>query len=356
MTRKQTTARRRAVTFAAGFGAAAALLLVATTGTAAEFEPDPRLAPAEMMPLADKTILNDVARVGDRYIAVGMRGHVLASDDGKTWTQKPVPTRTMLVTVAFPTNKVGYAAGHDGAIIKTNDGGATWELLRFDPAENRPPIIYDLFFPTADIGFAVGSYGLMLRTDDGGKNWELLEPDFASWIGYHNSAIVPFSRTGLLIVGERGIAARSNDRGKTWEMLASPYTGSFFGAVADGKGGALVHGMRGRAYRIADIMAVPTIDATTYDPFSAENVEDADKMAEMGWSRIAPVTEESFFASNKIPGGGAVLVGNAGTIVTTDKAMTQLTLKPNPLGDTLAAALPVGDKFLMVGRQGVEWH
>ena len=349
-------ARKRAVTFAAGFGAAAALLLVATTNNAAEFEPDPRLAPAEVMPLADKRILNDVARVGDRYIAVGMRGHVLASDDGKNWTQKPVPTRTMLVTVAFPTNKVGYAAGHDGTIIKTSDGGETWELLRFDPVPNRPPIIYDLFFPTATVGFAVGSYGLMLRTTDGGENWELLEPDFASYIGYHNSAIVPFSRNGLLIVGERGIAARSLDRGKTWEMLASPYTGSFFGAVADGKGGALVHGMRGRVYRIADIKAVPAIDATTYDPFSAENVEDPDMMAEMGWSRITPVTEESFFASSKLPGGGAVLVGNAGAIATTNAAMTQLKLKPNPLGDTLAAALPVGGKFLMVGRRGVEWH
>ena len=349
-------ARKRAVTFAAGFGAAAALLLVVTTGAAKSFEPDPRLAPAEIMPLAQHRILNDVARVGDRYIAVGMRGHVLASDDGKTWAQKPVPVRSMLVTVAFPTNKVGYAAGHDGAIIKTSDGGETWELLRFDPAPNRPPIIYDLYFPTADTGFAVGSYGLMLKTADGGQSWDLLEPDFATYIGYHNSAIVPFADNGLLIVGERGIAARSADGGETWEMLASPYTGSFFGAVADGQGGALVHGMRGRAYRIADIKAVPAIDATAYDPFSAENVEDPNKMAEMGWSRIEPVTEESFFASSKLPGGGAVLVGNAGTIVTTDKAMTKLTLKPNPLGDTLAAALPVGGKFLMVGRQGVEWH
>ena len=356
MAARDRTARRRAVTFAAGFGAAAALLLAATTGAAAEFEPDPRLAPAEMMPLAPHRILNDVVRVGDRYIAVGMRGHVLASNDGKNWTQKPVPTRTMLVTVTFPTNTVGYAAGHDGAIIKTSDGGDTWELLRFDPAPNRPPIIYDLFFPTAEVGFAVGSYGLMLKTVDGGANWQLLEPDFASFIGYHNSAIVPVARDTLLIVGERGIAARSTDRGKTWDMLASPYTGSFFGAVADGKGGALVHGMRGRVYRIADVRAVPTIDALQYDPFSAENVEDPAKMAEMGWSRIEPVTQESFFASSKLPGGGAILVGNAGAIATTNKAMTRLTLIPNPLGDTLAAALPVGDRFLMVGRQGVEWH
>lgn len=356
MKRKQTTARRRAVTFAAGFGMAAALLMAATTGSAAEFEPDPRLAPAEVMPLADQRILNDVARVGDRYVAVGMRGHVLMSDDGKTWTQKPVPTRTMLVAVAFPTNKVGYAAGHDGSIIKTSDGGETWELLRFDPSPNRPPIIYDLFFPTADTGFAVGSYGLMLKTVDGGANWELLEPDFATWIGYHNSAIVPVGKNTLLIVGERGIAARSTDRGKTWDMLASPYTGSFFGAVADGKGGALVHGMRGRVYRIKDVRAVPTVDATQYDPFSAENVEDPAAMADMGWSRVTPVTEESFFASSKLPGGGAILVGNAGAIATTNKAMTQLTLVPNPLGDTLAGALPVGDRFLMVGRRGVEWH
>ncbi len=61
---------------------------------------DPATAAAEIRPLAAKSLLLDVVRSGARYVAVGARGDVLLSDDGRDWRQVEVPTRATLTAVS----------------------------------------------------------------------------------------------------------------------------------------------------------------------------------------------------------------------------------------------------------------
>lgn len=316
---------------------------------------DPRLNPAEQMDLADERILVGLQPIADGYLAVGMRGHILKSADGQTWNQQPSPVRSMLVTIDFPTESTGFIGGHDGTILKTTDGGDSWSLQHFNPEPRRPVIIYDLMFDTPERGFAVGSYGLILRTTDGGDTWNQLTPDI-EFLGFHNSQIRRLANGVLLMVGEKGLTARSGDDGETWEMLVSPYSGSFFGLIPDDRDGAWIYGMRGRLYRIPDVMAVATQNPMDYDPFMAENVEDPAAIQAMGWERIQTPANESFFGATTRPDGGITLVGNAGLILNSDAQQANWTLVPNPNGDTLAGVVPVGGKLLTVGRQGVEWH
>ncbi|WP_348674156.1 YCF48-related protein [uncultured Abyssibacter sp.] len=323
--------------------------------TESDAKDDPRMEPAEMMELADQRILVGLTEVADGYLAVGMRGHILRSTDGKAWTQVASPVRSMLVTLDFPTDSTGYIGGHDGVILKSSDGGQEWTLQHFDNAPQRPAIIYDLMFEDEETGFAVGSYGLILRTSDGGENWTPVETDL-EFLGFHNSQIVRISDEMMLIVGEKGLAARSSDDGQTWEMLVSPYTGSFFGAIPDGQGGALIYGMRGRLYRIADVSAVETQSPMDYDPFMAANVDDPQVLAEMGWEYLETPTSESFFGATAMPDGSVTLVGNAGLIMTGNPDSRSWSVQTNPNGDTLAGVLPVNGELLTVGRQGVEWH
>ena len=80
---------------------------------------------AEQMPLATKSMLLDITRSGDNFVAVGERGHVVTSIDGKTWTQaEHVPTRSTLTTV-FSDGQRLYAGGHDAVIITSGDAGKT---------------------------------------------------------------------------------------------------------------------------------------------------------------------------------------------------------------------------------------
>ena len=73
---------------------------------------------SELAPLAPTSLLLAVARVGDRLVAVGDRGHVLLSaDQGRNWTQSLTPTRALLTGVSFPDAQHGWAVGHDGVIL-----------------------------------------------------------------------------------------------------------------------------------------------------------------------------------------------------------------------------------------------
>jgi len=79
------------------------------------------------------------ARAGSRSVAVGDHGTVILSDDGKTWRQaKDVPTSVLLTSVCFVDDKQGWAVGHWGEILHTEDGGETWKLQRTDTGVDEP--------------------------------------------------------------------------------------------------------------------------------------------------------------------------------------------------------------------------
>ena len=91
--------------------------------------------------------------VGNRVVVVGERGHVLVSDDaGHSWVQRPAPTRATLTSVFFVNERLGWAAGHDTAILRTVDGGESWQLVHEDQAVERP--ILDLWFKDERLGYS----------------------------------------------------------------------------------------------------------------------------------------------------------------------------------------------------------
>src|SRR4029077_14681745 len=71
--------------------------------------------PAQISPLASRSLLQAVTKAGSRLIAVGQRGHiVVSSDGGKTWKQASVPVSSDLTAVFFADGMNGWAVGHDG--------------------------------------------------------------------------------------------------------------------------------------------------------------------------------------------------------------------------------------------------
>src|SRR6478609_510409 len=203
---------------------------------------------SEPAPLAAKSLLLDVARAGDRLVAVGDRGHVLLSDDeGQNWRQVVVPTRAMLTGVSFGDPQHGWAVGHDGVILATADGGATW--VHQDATKDLETIFLDVFFSDPQHGLAVGAYGKCLLTLDGGKSWQ---PGGAIPDEVHVNQIAPTQTDTVWLAGEAGTLLSSSDARQAWTKCIVPYEGSLFGALPLGDHSLLIYGLRGHAFVTTD--------------------------------------------------------------------------------------------------------
>ncbi|WP_211443117.1 WD40/YVTN/BNR-like repeat-containing protein [Collimonas humicola] len=218
----------------------------------------PTRRPAQIRPQASSGPLLAAATAGagagSRIVAVGEHGVILLSDDGSTYRQaRSVPTRAMLTTVCFIDRNTGWAAGHDGVVLKTTDGGENWQLLRQQYGQEQP--ILSIWFGDASNGIAVGLFGMALSTSDGGASWSELKLASGDAADRHLYRILATPGGALLIMAEAGTVFRSEDGGKHWDVIDSGAKGSLWSALAfsdNGQSSVVAVGMRGHIVRSND--------------------------------------------------------------------------------------------------------
>ncbi len=315
--------------------------------------PDPTLKPrpAEMMPLAERSLLLGVARSDGYYYLVGMRGHILRSRDGQAWEQRPSPVRSKLNRIRFTSDRTGWIVGNDGVLLQSQDAGVSWQLRNFD-AEQHP--LYDVHFFTPDTGLAVGGKGQVLRTEDGGQNWELLENEFTD-LGFHYFNFAPLADGSLLLVGEKGLIQHITDAGETWEMLKSPYVGSWFGALPHGRGGAVLYGLRGHVFVTEDVASAEREDIETYDEFEVETTDDPAELTRMGWRKVESGVEQGLLGGDLLPDGEVVLTGVNGVAIRSHAGVRHFSPVHKTAEFSLNDLLVVGRSALAVGMYGPAW-
>lgn len=143
--------------------------------------------------------------------AVGMDSTILRTvNGGETWQRALIhgTNNWYFRSVYFIDEMHGWTTGVYGIIMLTNDGGITWQEIRNDYATN----LYSVFFIDAMNGWAVGDAGTILRSIDGGYTW------FQQYSGIygHDLASVRFldRKTGW-VTGRGGIIKRT-DNGGFW--------------------------------------------------------------------------------------------------------------------------------------------
>jgi photosystem II stability/assembly factor-like uncharacterized protein len=284
--------------------------------------------PAIHSRLATKTLLLDVARAGERLVAVGEWGHVVLSDDGgETWRQaQSVPTRMTLTEVAFVDARQGWAVGHDAIVLHTSDGGETWEL-QFSAAEEEATLL-SVWFENAEHGIAVGSFGMLIETRDGGSSWErrtLLEEEDSP----HLNHVFAGPEGTIFIAAEFAWVLRSRDGGRSWEPLHPPYDGSFWGGMSLDGSAVLVFGMRGNAFRSEDLGE--------------------------SWQKVETGTDQSFQSATRLAGGKIVIVGLGGVVASSaDGGRTfSSTIEPDRRG-IAAVAEGADSTLLLFGEDGIK--
>lgn len=329
--------------------AAAAWALLALSGGAwaQQAAEDAAAQPSWIAPLASKSLMLDLARAGARVFAVGERGHVLYStDEGATWAQVQVPTSAGLTAVYFVDTKHGWAVGHDEVILRTTDGGDSWQRSHFAPENYRP--LLDVWFADASRGYAVGAYGTIYASSDGGASWSLVpfEPeligaraapvdpeDYTSElsIDFHLNAIVGDGAGRLYLGAEAGRLFRSDDGGASWKELPSPYDGSFFGLLPLEGDSLLAFGLRGHVFRSDD--------------------------AGRSWARSETGTVALLHSAVRVDAGTLVVAGLAGVLLVSKDGGRSFTFTQQDDRKGIAAILTTTDGQLIVaGENGVHRH
>ncbi len=282
--------------------------------------------PSEVVALTPSSLLLDIVNTGEHLVAVGDRGAVIVSNDGRKWAQVQVPTRSPLTAVTFVDANNGWIVGHDAVILHTTDGGQSWALQNFDPSLEKP--FLDVLFLDDQRGFAVGAYALFYRTTDGGQSWTEVESPIRE-DEWHFNAIVKLGNGNLMIVGESGTLALSTDQGETWNALESPYDSSLFGAVPLGDNGALIYGLRGNMFVTDDV-------------------------AGGHWTEVKSDSVASMFGATRADDGQIVLVGLNGNVLLGGAEMQNIRVVKSKAGTPLSAAIVFGGELLAVGESGVQ--
>lgn len=136
-------------------------------------------------------------------------------DGGSTWQSIKVDNILNLHSVFFSDENTGYAVGDLGKIIKTEDAGENWSIQN-----SGNYILNDVFFINNDEGYAVGNHSKILRTEDGGTNWFEVQSGTNKEL---RSIYFTDDNTGY-IVGNQGIILKSENAGNTWSNVAEdPY-------------------------------------------------------------------------------------------------------------------------------------
>ncbi len=191
-----------------------------------------------------------------------VRGGLIAvtRDGGASWRvetnvvkNRLHPERYSFYAVRFVDGERGWVGGDDGIILRTVDGGRTWETQR---TGHGPEAVLDLFFLDRDTGWASTSDGI-LWTTDGGEAWHggrAMSREGTGELNLFGCAAVQFAdaRTGF-VVSHHGIL-KSTDGGRRWDFTSAPelaFAGLHFLSPlvgwAVGEGGTIVRTRDGGA-------------------------------------------------------------------------------------------------------------
>ncbi len=340
---------------------------------------------APIMPLAARSLLLDIAAVGERLVAVGERGHVLYSlDNGLNWRQARVPTTQMLTGVYFIDERHGWTVGHDGLVLASDDSGETWRIQRdglavqnqinlelreqahhakkllkqrlavaadperaqieaelaeaqldledADLALEEPVFtspLLDVWFSDPDRGWAVGAFGSLVATRDGGQHWLSRQAELDNPEEFHLNAITGDGNGRIFIAGEAGVMFRSLDNGRSWQSMSPFYEGSWFGTVYSQPTDTLfVFGLRGNLFRSSDF-------GSSWEPVDTDN----------------RITLAGGTASDE---GHIVLAGGVGVILTSSDGGQSFQRELIEDSLSLSSGLQRNGQLILVGQGGVK--
>lgn len=184
--------------------------------------------------------------------------HALAP--GWAW-QYPYPQGFEYRDIDWVGTDHGWAVGDAGTIVRTTDGGLTWQSVNTSVGADLVSV--DFYDETH--GWACGWSGIVLRSTDGGATWSQVgipvgDSGYNSWSPVRFSAVIAlspvrawvggsrgdsFESDGLDFFGQDGVVRETTDGGLTWAARPTALPVHPIEALAASPGG-------GRVWAVAD--------------------------------------------------------------------------------------------------------
>ncbi len=132
------------------------------------------------------------------------------------WIRQNSGTKSSLNSVYFTGSLTGYAAGDEGTILNTVNGGKNWTTQTSGISKR----LTSLCFTDSLTGYAVGDSGTILKTMNGGNTWIQLP----GGTNVNLKSVSFYDSMNGLIVGEEGTILKTVDGGNTWIQQTSGVT------------------------------------------------------------------------------------------------------------------------------------
>lgn len=147
------------------------------------------------------------------------------TDGGQDWTSEPFREDNLFMTsILFLDSLNGWMGGKPHALVKTTNGGLSWEQAKIDTSLFAFFPVFNIAFYNSNYGYACGGAidgaGVVWSTTNGGDNWFAIDPSEAppdpiSQVHIYDSLNV------IGIGGDRELfgvgVIRTSDGGSFWE-------------------------------------------------------------------------------------------------------------------------------------------
>ncbi|MFN4255789.1 MAG: YCF48-related protein [Saprospiraceae bacterium] len=192
----------------------------------------------------------------DKIVAVSPFSTIYTSEDGgETWTGRKCPVQANFTSVHMVDANTGWVVGSGGVIVKTTNGGITWV-----PQTSGVTVeLKGVFAVSANVAYACGGGGsapanptILIRTVDGGATWNPVWTTPPTGTQGFNTSGTTLYNTSLnsvyFVDANNGYAAgglgsvpianggggkilKTTDGGATWSVATMPSTNFSFRSV-----------------------------------------------------------------------------------------------------------------------------
>lgn len=139
------------------------------------------------------------------------------------WIAQNSGTNQNLYDIEFLNEKTGWAVGDAAVVIKTTNGGTSWFNVP-NPSGQFGGLLWSVCPVDSEVVYVVAGYDFIMKTNNGGANWDILHGNISSLTNF--AGVYFLNRdTGWFVGGNK--VFRTYDGGTTMDSFYVPGLGNW---------------------------------------------------------------------------------------------------------------------------------